>query len=133
MPRTGFSTTDLRQLPRQLDSWRPSQPPRTRLPEARWAAAATLARTHGVSAVARLLGLDDSKLKRRVTQAPITSARTTPSPAFVELQLEDSLRGAARSCRVELSDPAGGKMTGHLPGDAPAVRALAQAFWRRAR
>jgi hypothetical protein len=77
--------------------------------------------------------LDYYTLQRRVTQAPTTSARTTPPPAFVELQLEEALGSGSRSCRIELSDAAGGKMTVHLPGEAPAVLALAQAFWRRAR
>ena len=133
MPRRKFSMIDLRQLHRQLDSWRESQPPRTRLPEALWAAAATLATTHGVSGVARILRLDYYQLKRRLTPAPGISAQITSPPAFVELQLDHSLRGASRSCRVDLSDPAGGQMTVHLPGDAPAVLALAEAFWRRAR
>jgi hypothetical protein len=131
MPRTRFSTTDLSQLHRQLDSWRQSQPQCSGLPEAVWASAATLATTHGVSCVARTLGLGYIKLKQRVTQAPGVSARTTPPPAFVELQVDDSLRGASQSCRIELSDPAGGRMTVHLPCDAPTVLGLAQAFWRR--
>jgi hypothetical protein len=133
MPRRKFSTTDLRQLHRQVVAWRQAQPSRTRLPEPLWAAAATLAVPHGVSAVARLLQLDYYKLKRRVIEAPAISARSTSPPAFVELQLEDALGGGSRSCRIELSDAAGGKMTMHLPGDAPAVLALAQAFWRRGR
>ena len=87
MPRTKFSATDLSQLHRQLDSWRQSEPQRARLPEAVWASAATLATTHGVSCVARTLGLDYTKLKRRATQAPGIPARTTPPPTFVELQL----------------------------------------------
>ena len=132
MRRTQFSTTDLRQLHRQLCAWRQAQAPRTRLPKPLWAAAATLATTHGVSAVARLLGLDYYALKRRVTSAPKPSVSTDSPPGFVELQLDEVL-GAAGSCRVELFDSAGGKMTVHLPGDAPAVLALAQAFWRRGR
>ena len=134
MPRTRFSTTDLRQLLRQLVAWRQSQPPRARLPEPLWAAAATLATTHGVSAVARLLSLDYYQLKRRVTPAARPPARATPPPGFVELQLADALGGGSGStCRIELSDPAGGKMTVLLPGGSPAVLALAQGFWRRTR
>ncbi len=45
--------------------------------------------------------------------------------------MDDGLNGASRLCRIELSDPAGGQMTVHLPCDAPAVLGLAQAFWRR--
>lgn len=133
MPRRKFSRTDLRQLHRQVVAWRQAQPSRTRLPEPLWAAAATLAVPHGVSAVARLLQLDYYKLKGRVTPTPGRSVRTSSPPAFVELQLEDALGGGSRSCRIELSDAAGEKMTMHLPGDAPAVLALAQAFWRRGR
>jgi len=132
MPRTKFSATDLSQLHRQLDSWRQSEPQRARLPEAVWAAATTLATIHGVSCVARTLGLGYTKLKRRATQALDSPAPTTPPPTFMELQLDDSLGGTCRPCRVELSDPAGGKMTVHLPVDCPAVLGLAQAFWRRA-
>ena len=131
MRRTKFSATDLSQLHRQLDSWRQSEPQRARLPEAVWASAATLATIHGVSCVARTLGLSYTKLKRRATQAPGIPAPTTSPPTFVELQLDDSLGGASRPCRVELSDPAGGKMTVHLPLDSPAVLGLAEAFWRR--
>lgn len=130
MPRTKFSTTDLSQLRHQLDAWRQSQSQASRLPEAVWISAATLTTTHGVGHVARTLRLDYNQLKRRVTQAPGRSA-LLPPPAFVELQLHDSWHGASASCRIELSDPAGGKMTVHLPCDAPVVVGLAQAFWRR--
>lgn len=133
MPRTPFSTTDLTRLQRQLASWRQAQSQRTRLPEAVWAAAASLARRHGVSGVARTLGLDYHKLKRRVTPAAGRSAATRPPPAFVELQLATALGGGAQTCRIELSAPAGGTMTLHLPCAAPAVLALAAAFWSRAR
>jgi hypothetical protein len=84
-----------------------------------------------VSSAARILRLDYYTLKRRLPSASGLSARVTPPPAFVELQLDDSLGGASRPCRIELSDPAGGKLTMHLPCDAPAVLGLAQAFWRR--
>ena len=133
MRRSTFSTTDLRQLHRQLDVWRQSQPPRTRLPEPLWAAAAALAATHGVSAVARILQLDYYKLKGRVTPMQGRSVRSPPPPAFVELQLDDARRGACWSCRVELFDSTGGKMTVDLPGDPPTLLSLVEAFWRRAR
>jgi hypothetical protein len=103
------------------------------LPEPLWAAAATLAATHGVSAVARILQLDYYKLKGRVTPTPGRSVRPPAPPAFVELQLDDALRGASRSCRVELFDSTGGKMTVDLPCDPPALLSLVEAFWRRAR
>ena len=133
MPRAAFSTTNLSRLQRQLASWRQSQSQRTRLPAAVWAAAASLARTHGVSGVARTLGLDYHKLQRRVTPAAGRCAATCPPPGFVELQLATALGGGAQTCRIELSAPAGGTMTLHLPCAAPAVLELVAAFWSRAR
>ena len=130
MPRTKFSTSDLDQLGHQLDRWRQAQSGASRLPEALWRSAAILATTQGVGHVARTLRLDYSKLKRQVPQAPGRSAPGSP-PAFVELAVQEPLLRASALCRIELSDPAGSKMTLDLPCDAPTLVGLAQAFWRR--
>jgi hypothetical protein len=131
MPRTTFSTTDLNELRHQLDHWRQSQAGATRLPEALWTSAAILARTHGVGQVARTLRLDYNKLKR---QAPRTPGQAAPIAAasFVELHPREWFPQAAAACRIELSDPAGAKMTLELPCDPATVVGVAQAFWRRA-
>jgi hypothetical protein len=122
MPPTKFSATDLSQLRHQLDSWRQSQSGTARLPEALWTAAATLAATRGVGPVARTLRLDYNKLKRQMPLAP---------PSFVELAPREVLLPALPVCRIELSDPAGAKMTVNLPCDPATVVSIAQAFWRR--
>jgi hypothetical protein len=129
MPRTKFSTTDLNHLRHQLDRWRQS-PSATRLPAALWTSAATLATTHGVGQVARTLRLDYNKLKRQVPQAPAPSVPIA-TPSFVELRPRDWLPQAAAVCRIELSDPAGARMTVDLPCDPATVTGMAQAFWRR--
>jgi hypothetical protein len=130
MPRTKFSTSDLNHLRHQLDRWRQSQSGATQLPEALWTAAATLATTHGVGLVARALRLDYNKLKRQVPLAPVPSVPIA-TPSFVELRPRDWLPQAAAVCRIELSDPAGAKMTVDLPCDPATVMGMAQAFWRR--
>lgn len=130
MPRTKFSETDLNQLRHQLDRWRQSQSGAARLPKALWRSAATLASTHGVGQVARTLRLDYHKLKRQVPPAPAPSVPIAP-PSFVELRPREWLPQAAAGCRIELSDPAGAKMTVALPCDPATVVGLAQAFWRR--
>lgn len=130
MPRTKFSTTDLDKLRHQLDSWRQSQSGASRLPEELWTSAASLATIQGVGYVARTLRLDYNKLKRQVPHAPGPSAPLS-LPTFVELPLHDSLPRASTTCRIELSDPAGAKMTVDLPCDPATVVGLAQAFWRR--
>jgi hypothetical protein len=131
MPRTKFSTTDLSELRDQLEQWRQSQSGATRLPEALWTSAATLATTQGVGPVARTLRLDYNKLKRQV---PPASAEGWPSapPTFVELRPRPWLPQVTTACRIELSDRQGAKMTLELPCDPATVVGVAQAFWRRA-
>jgi hypothetical protein len=131
MPRTKFSTTDLNQLRHQLASWRRSQSGPIRLPEALWTSAATLAATQGVGQVARTLRLDYNKLKRQAAPAPAQVVPIGP-PAFVELPSHPSWSQPSSVCRIELSDPAGAKMTVELPCDPATVVGVAQAFWRRA-
>ena len=128
MPRTKFSATDLNQLRHQLDRWRQSQSGAARLPEALWNSAATLALTHGVGQVARTLRLDYNKLKR---QAPSPAPAAPIAPAsFVELRPREWLPQAATACRIELSDPAGTRMTVELPCDPATVVGLARGWWR---
>ena len=129
MPRTKFSATDINQLRHQLDRWRQSQSGVTRLPEALWTSAATLAITHGVGQVARTLRLDYNKLKRQVP-SPAQAAPIAPA-SFVELRPREWLPQAATPCRIELSDPTGAKMTVELPCDPVTVVGLAQGWWRR--
>ena len=130
MPRIEFSATDLNHLHRQLNTWRRSHPGHTRLPEELWESASSLARIHGVSSVSRALRLDHYKLRGRVKQ-------TRPSPVraagFVELPPPALSLLSGSGCSVELSDERGGKMTVHLPTDGPALLAMVQAFWKRAR
>ena len=129
MPRTKFSATDLNQLRHQLDRWRQSQSGATRLPRALWTSAATLALTQGVGPVARTLRLDYNKLKR---QGPSPAQAVPLAPAsFIELRPRE-LSQVATACRIELSDPAGAKMTLELPCDPATVVGVTQAFWRRA-
>lgn len=133
MNGTGFSATDLRELERQLRVWRRGQTGRTRIPEGVWVAAAALARTRGVSCVARLLRLDYHKLRRRCTAVVPSVPPASAVASFVELQLEDSAAvvGSARAFRVELAQARGARMTIDLGQDVPALVALAEAFWRR--
>jgi hypothetical protein len=129
MPSTQFSSTDLKQLRQQLDAWRRSQTQRSPIPAPVWEAAATLARTHGVSRVAQTLRLDFYRLRQRSIQAPAASG-----PGFVEIPWTSLTAPAATGpCTVELSDAQGGKMSVQLAGDSPVLVALAEAFWRRAR
>lgn len=130
MSHPTFSPTDLRQLQRQLGTWRRQQSGRVRLPEAVWVSAATLAARHGASLVARTLHLDYYKLRQR--SAGCTSP-TEGAPAFVELQVAPALGAAGGQAAVELSDGTGARMTLRVQSELPVVVALAESFWRRPR
>ncbi|MDO8349476.1 MAG: hypothetical protein Q7T30_04535 [Planctomycetota bacterium] len=84
-----------------------------------------------MSRVARTLGLDYHKLRRR-SEAVVPSAQAAGAVAtFVELRLQESGVDCARPFRVELAEARGARMTIELGQDLPALLALAQAFWRR--
>jgi len=95
------------QLQRQLEQFRNTQPPRTKLPDSLWQAAVELAREHGVYPVAHPLRLDYTRLKERLGGSPAVR-RKTSRPAFVELvapaceQLEE--------CVIEFESRGGSKM-----------------------
>src|SRR5438128_233714 len=74
---------DLLQLSQRLEEWRNSSPPRTRLPEPIWEAAAEMAQRHGLHCTTKALRLDYTRLKKRLPQAA-QPPRPTP-PAFLEL------------------------------------------------
>ena len=133
MPRTRFSATDLPQLEGQLTRWRRSRRHGRRLPAEVWAAAVKLARTHGLSRVARRLRLDYYQLQRRASP-PVRPPTPKPVAAcpegFVELPWGASAPGPM-TCRVELRNRQGARLTLHLSGDTATVVALAEAFWRQ--
>jgi hypothetical protein len=76
------------ELQAELQQFRSTHPPRTRLPHALWQSAAELAEEHGIYLVARSLRLDYSTLKKHVngSSAPSRSRRKKAAATnFVEL------------------------------------------------
>jgi hypothetical protein len=130
MTRRAFSKTDLNRLQRELFAWRQQQSGRTRLPESVWRAATDLARTQGVSLVARTLRLDYYKLRQRL--ARLSSLLPAP-PTFVEVKGEPISGAGPEDSSVELSDGTGARMTLRVRSDLATLVALAQSFWRHRR
>jgi hypothetical protein len=119
---------NIREVQRQLTSWRETRTTRGNIPAPLWDAAVELAREEGVSPVAQALRLDYYGLKRRV----LATGTKNGHPGFVELQLSPS--APSSGCTVELEDGHGVKMTVRLNGGSTAeLVALAQTFWRRQR
>jgi hypothetical protein len=111
---------DVEQARRRFVEFRETHAARSRLPEQLWAAAAKLARRDGITATARVLGVDrpslqkwTDRLKPRVASKSPKSPRRHPlggsaEPAFVELLAAST--GTATSCVVEVESASGGKL-----------------------
>ena len=106
-------------------AWRERRSIGRRIPRPLWVLAVRLAKRHGVSRTAAVLGLDYYSLKKR---AEAEAREPAPSgPAFVELPAPVVL---SRQCQFELDNGAGATLRLHLVGyDAADVAALARSVW----
>ena len=130
----------MRKVYRRLNRWRSSHARRMPIPEPLWAAAAELAREHGVFPTAKALHLEYGKLKERA-EAPgqekkagrkarsvmLRQSPPTAAPTFMELITPRS--GSLASAVVELEGPRG-RMKIELKGVATAeLVTLSRALW----
>ena len=111
---------DVEQARRRFAEFRQGHAVRSRLPEELWATAAKLARRDGITATARVLGVDRPSLQKwtdrlepRASTKPPKSRGRRPldgsaAPAFVELLTAST--GTATSCVVEVESAHGGKL-----------------------
>jgi hypothetical protein len=111
---------DVDQARRRFAEFRQGHAVRSRLPEELWATAAKLARRDGITATARVLGVDRPSLQKWTDRLePRASAKSPKSPrrhrqvgsgapAFVELLAAST--GTATSCVVEVESASGGKL-----------------------
>jgi len=125
-----FSSTDLPLIQSQLEGWRQRQSGRSRLPPELWDAATALARTEGVSRVARVLKLGFYRLQREVRTRPLPVSVKDAANAFIELKLDSPPPPDPASGWVELMDGSDRRMRLHTGHDPAAWVALARSFWR---
>ena len=116
-------------LQRQLEQFRSSHRHRTRIPDALWESAVSLAREHGLYAVAHPLRLDYAQLKRRLAGVPsVQGKKRTVASGFVEL----TATHPAAECEIELESNSGTKMRIQWKGSGgPDWSSLLRA-WREA-
>ena len=114
-------------LQRQLEQFRSTQPPRTRLPESLWQAAVELARQHGVYPVAHPLRLHYTRLKERLGDSP-TVRRKATKPAFVELVAAS--RAQLEEWVIEFESSGGSKMRIRWKATAPPDWTTLLRAWR---
>jgi hypothetical protein len=127
-----MGTSQHQQLPPDLErgrsrfqAWRGQRKAGGRIPQALWAMATRLAKAHGVSRTAAVLGLDYYRLKNRVEAA--ASEPQSSGPAFVELT---SPVMVGKHCRLEMDNGAGATIRVQLVGyDAADLEALSRSFW----
>ncbi len=117
---------DLLELSQRLEEWRSVNPPRTRLPEPIWAAAAEMAQRHGLHCTTKTLRMDYTRLKKRLS--PAAQPPGTAPAAFLEL-LAGPATGPAE-CVVEL-ESVHGRMRVAMKGMALDWSRLLRA-WREA-
>jgi len=131
MSEPTFSATDLHRLRGQLKSWRQRQRGRPHLPASLWPSACALARTHGVSLVARSLGVSFYQVQRLVKEsvAPGSSLPAHPS-GFVELKLAAPPGSSTSRGTAELVAGPSPRLVIHTGADPAAWVALAEAFWK---
>jgi hypothetical protein len=103
------------------------------IPEPLWAAAAGLARSHGVCQTAQVLRLEYKKLKqladREAGGKPVWRRRA-PAPArFVELAPPPT---AAAECVIELEGPRGKLRIQWKGATAPDLAGLSRVLWESA-
>jgi hypothetical protein len=116
---TGYRE-DVEQARRRFTGFRQAHAARSRLPKELWATAAKLARRDGITATARVLGVDRPSLQkwtdrlepRASTKSPKSPRRHrlggSAAPTFVELRAASP--GTATSCVVEVESASGGKL-----------------------
>jgi hypothetical protein len=114
----------------RLERWRRTPGRGRGIPEEIWTAAVGLARQHGVSYIARSLGLSFDRLKSRLGAETTDIESVASSPGFVELGLNGSV--ATAGCEIELAAADGARMTVRMAGLVPsALATLADALWSR--
>ena len=124
--------SDLQQLRERFEDWRRTRTGKSPIPEPLWAAAAEVARSHGVCRTAQALRLEYKKLKR-LTDGEAVGGRVRRGAAaaatFMELVAPST---AAAEYLIEL-EGARGKLRIQWKGStAPDLAALSRVLWESA-
>lgn len=125
----------MRRVHARLLRWRKLRKARAPIPDSLWAAAAELAREHGVFRTAKVLGLEYGKLKRLAAAAKPVSRKLARSAAtaslapsaFVELLAPGT--GGASECFIELEGPHGKMRVRWKGATGTDLAGLSRALW----
>ena len=123
---------DMQRIYRRFERWRKSHRGRLPIPAALWAAAAVVAREHGVFRTAKTLHLEHSKLKGMVksTKPSVRRAPARPPAGFLELVAPQAV--SPTECVIELEGPRGKMRIQWKGATAPDLAGLSRALWESA-
>ena len=124
----------MREIHGHFARWRKSHTGRLPIPQPLWAAAAEVAREHGVFRTAKVLSLEYGKLKRLTTeshQVRRRTARLSASPAaFVQFLTPGT--GGGAECLIELEGPRGKMRIQWKGSTTPDLAGLSRVLWESA-
>jgi hypothetical protein len=107
------------QLRQQLEQWRGTQPPRSKLPESIWQSAIDIAKQYGVYAAAKALRLDYGTLKKRVLGSAAPRRQSAPPAPAAFLELIAAPVAKLEEYVVEFESSRGAKMRVQWKASAP--------------
>ena len=124
----------MQRIHRRFERWRSSHRGRLPIPKALWAAAAEVAREHGVFRTAKILHLEYGKLKRMAASATPVRRASTPPAEFLELVApqETPAGPGLTECVIELEGPRGKLRIQWKGTTAPDLAGLSRALWEPA-
>jgi hypothetical protein len=112
---------NMRKVYRRFRRWRSAHTGRLPIPELLWAAAAQLAREHGVFPTAKALRLEYGKLKQQVEAAgPAAKGPVAKAPVALRQAQGGERRRAAVPRRARSAPPAFVELIAPRPGSFPA-------------
>ena len=116
----------------QFDKWRESKKsPREPIPEYLWEAAVRLKNNYPLSRISKILRLNHTDLKNRISgQKQKRQAKEPSSALFVELDCVEPFTPA--ECLIEMEDAYGSKMRMRFKGQADLdLLELGKVFWTK--
>jgi hypothetical protein len=119
------------ELHAQLQQFRSTHPPRTRLPALVWQSAAELARREGIYVVARSLRLDYCTLKKQVNGSGTVAARGRKNPQARFLELIGAVGKSSDEYVMEFESVRGPKLRIHCKTNKPPDWPVLLRAWRR--
>jgi hypothetical protein len=128
VPEKKAIPVELEKVHRRFERWRKARRGRAPIPERLWAAAASLAREHGVNPTSQALGLEFNKLRSFVESGKTAKKKRTGTPRFLELVTAPA---GQTECVIELEGHRGKMRIEWKGSEAPDLAGLSRMLWER--